>query len=108
MGDDIKLQLIFFLGLGPGVIFFFERGNYRGRDLDSLIYVLQVFLKGCSIVRFDRYIIFIQFFEGIFVLIYALSLPRIFTSIFLYYRRHFFLSLEIGQKLSKNGQQKLV
>jgi len=30
VGDDIKLQLIFFLGLGPGVIFFFERGNYRG------------------------------------------------------------------------------
>jgi hypothetical protein len=56
VGDDIKLQLIFFLGLGPGVIFFLKGGITGGRDLDSLIYVLQVFLKGCSIVRFDRYL----------------------------------------------------
>ena len=30
VGDDIKLQLIFFLGLGPGVIFFLKGGITGG------------------------------------------------------------------------------
>ena len=107
MGDDIKLQLIFFLGLGPGVIFFFLKGGITGgRDLDSLIYVLQVFLKGCSIVRFDRYLSYSYNFLKGFLFSFTLSLYLEYLQVFFCtIEGIFFFLSKLGRSLAKMGSK---